>query len=597
MQKTIDPITLEVIHHRIRSIANEMQTTIYRSGRSPINKEMQDNAADIFDAKGQMIAQSSGVVFHIASQISSVQKILEEFPASEMREGDIYLQNDPYNGGSHTNDITLVTPVTYGGEVVALCCSVAHQQDIGARTPGTCADSLSIYEEGIVLPPLKFYEAGVPVKGIHDIIRKNVRLPDMVLGDLNAQVAAGNVGKRSMVELFKEYGKDVVLTVMEQLLDSSETLTRQALTKIPDGDYSFADYCDDDGIDLGRRIKFQVKVTVRASEIHADFSGSSAQVRGPYNCVPSIVPAALIYVIKAITDPSDFIPTNAGCFRSLSYYLPEGSIVNPRHPAPVSARSLTLGRVYDVLIGAMIQAVPERLHAASGKLQRGIYMGGIDPLTGLEYVVPHFTAGGGGARPTMDGVDTLFTENSRMRNIPVEVTETEGPFRILKIGLFEDSGGGGQYRGGLGLEAAFELLRGEAIVTYWSDRCFTRPWGLFGGFPGSPGRGFIIRKSGGKEDLPTKKVFVLKEGDQVHFWSAGGGGYGDPLNRKPELVLQDVLNRKVSIKTAEENYGVVIEEKSMTIDFEKTKALREEKARLRGPITWTYDLGPEFGKI
>ncbi len=590
----IDPITLEVIYHRLTSIADEMELTLLKSSFSTVVKEARDCSTAIFDAKGNTVAQAAAIPLHLGILMISVPQILEAFPTSEMQEGDVYIVNDPYSGGTHLPDITLIVPIIYQGEVVGLSTSMVHHQDMGAMTPGVPTKATSIYQEGLTLPPLKFYEAGKPVKVVHDIIRKNVRTPDIVIGDIRAQIAAGNVGRLRVLDLFGDYGKDVVLATLEELLDHAEVLTRQDLEKIPDGTYTFVDYMDNDGVELDKRIKFQVAVTVRGSDFIVDFTGTNPQVKGPFNCVPSSTWSAITYVIKAITDSS--IPTNAGCFRPVTTILPEGSIVNPRFPGALGARAQAIQRIADAMLGALVKAIPERLTACSAGEGVVIYFGGTDPLTGKAYITNEIARGGLGARPTKDGIDVIATGVVNGLNVPAEAVEMNFPIRVLKAGLHDGSAGAGEYRGGFGLHKVLEILRGSVSVSYRGERKYTKPWGLFGGLPGASEVGFVVRKTGEKEDIPSKQDLVLNEGDQLHFLTPGGGGHGDPLKRRPEFVMRDVIDRKVSSKAAADDYGVVINGKSMTVNFEKTRELRKEKARVSGGVTWTYDRGTEGGR-
>jgi N-methylhydantoinase B len=572
----IDTVTLEVIYHRLESIADEMENALLKSSFSTVVKESRDATAAIFDADGRTAAQACAIPVHLGTLMFSVPEILKVFPVSEMRDGDVYLANDPYSGGTHLNDITMVVPVIYQDEVVALSCNMVHHQDIGAISPGTPTRATSLYQEGLNLPPIKFYDAGEPVKAIHDIIRKNVRIPDIVIGDLRAQVSAANVGKCRMLELFEEYGKEVVLTAMDELLDRAEALTRHELKKIPDGTYTFVDYMDNDGIELDKPIRIQVAVTIQDSDFIVDFTGTSPQVKGPFNCVPSVAYAVTCYAVKAITGGS-YIPNNNGCFRPISLVLPEGSIVNP----------------YPVL-GALVKALPDRLPACSSGVMTSAHFGGTDPLKG-EFVTCALDAGGQGARPNKDGVDAIHTDMCVLMNVPAEYMEKDFPVRILRNSLRNDSAGAGEYRGGLGLDKVFEIVRGEVSTSCRIERHYSQPWGILGGLPGSKGAAFVIRQAGEKEEF-TKRDMTLYQGDQLHILAPGGGGYGDPLKRKPELVLKDVLDRRISLEAAALDYGVVIDKESMALDLAKTSQLREEKARQRGPITWTYDRGPDGGK-
>ncbi|GAG54192.1 unnamed protein product, partial [marine sediment metagenome] len=288
-----------------------MEDTLLKTAYSPIVKDLRDATAAIFDAKGQTIAQAIANPLHLGTLILSVPIVLRDFPIAEAQEGDAYIHNDPFDGGTHLPDITMVEPVIYQGEVVALTTSMVHHSDTGGITPGVSTRATSIYQEGLCLPAVKFYDAGKPVKVVHDIIGKNVRMPEQVLGDLEAQVATGRVGRTRLLEVFDEYGKEIVLAAMEQLLEHSEALTRAELEKIPDGTYSFVDYMDNDGVDLEQRIKIQVAVTIKGSDVIADFSGSSPQTRGPMNCSPATMFSCMTYTLKVITGGAD-IPTNDG---------------------------------------------------------------------------------------------------------------------------------------------------------------------------------------------------------------------------------------------------------------------------------------------
>ncbi|MFC1981369.1 hydantoinase B/oxoprolinase family protein [Chloroflexota bacterium] len=591
MREKVDPITLEVIHHRLESIAEEMLTSLLKASFSTIVKEGRDATSALFDAKGRIIAQSAAIPIHIGTMIFSVPQIITTFPIQDAQDGDVYLANDPYSGGTHLPDITLVTPVIHQGEVLALSASMVHHQDMGGIKPGVPTSATSLYHEGLCLPPIKLYDAGEPVKAVIDIIRKNVRVPDAIIGDLHAQVASGNVGKVRLKELFNEYSREVVIAAIEQLLDSSETLTRDEIEKIPNGTYSFIDYMDNDGIDLDKRIKVQASITIDGSNFTVDFSGTSHQVKGPCNCVPSSTNTCIGYVLRAITGAE--IPTNDGCFRPIKSILPKGSLVNPYYPAACGMRATTMYVICHALMGALVKAVPERLTGRPG-CNTVVYFGGIDPLTGKEYVMSQFLKGGSGARATKDGVDTIASTVSNTASTPFEATEMTAPVRVVESRLIEDSGGAGKYRGGLGKKQVFELLRGDEVsLTFRGEDHFTSPWGILGGLPARRAEAFVIRKTGEKERIQSKQDYILSEGDALDLSTAGGGGYGDPLERDAELVLSDVLDGKVSLKAARNDYGVSINKESMRIDVAKTIKLRNEKAKLRGPITWTHDRGPD----
>ncbi len=590
----IDPVTLEVIRNRLKSIADEMEMTLLKSSYSSIIKEGLDASTAIFDTKGETIAQGNSIPIHLGSLVPATRAILDEFPPAVMKDGDAYILNNPYQGGTHLPDVTIIVPVFHEGEPVAMGCTIAHHQDLGGKTPGSVPpDATEIFQEGLILPPLKLYDAGEPNHTLHQIIRNNVRIPDIVIGDMRAQLAAGHVAKTRVAAVCDEYGRETVIEAMNALLDHAEAVTRKELERVPDGIYAFADYIDNDGIEMDLRRKIQVQITVKGSDITFDFTGSSPQVKGPFNSPPASTISTAYYTVRAVTGSS--IPNNSGCFRPIKVILPESSIVNPSPPAPVNSRTATVKRITDVLLGAMVQAVPDRLSAASSGQLLVMALGGIDPLTKRAYVTSELGAGGMGARPTADGIDAVETDVSNCMNIPAEAIEMDHPIRIIKSKLWNGSGGAGKFRGGLGLEKVFEVARGEATVTYRGERHTLPPWGVFGGHPGNQGMARIHRRSGEIEEVPAKATLRLGEGDQLRAFTAGGAGYGDPLERDSDRVLEDLLDSRVSPESALEDYGVVIDLKTKTVDEDKTSSTRQSRRESRGEVTWTYNLGPELG--
>lgn len=337
----IDPITLEVIRNKLDVIANEMQSALIRSAYSAVIKEALDASSALFDIHGDIIAQATALPIHLGMMIPAVKRMIEVFPPdSDMKENDIMILNDPYEGGTHLPDVTLITPIIYKGRTIALSCTLAHHLDMGGRTPGSVStEATEIYQEGLRIPAMKLYEGGVLNRTLYTLIEKNVRLSDQVLGDFRAQVSAVNTGKRRFLELVEEYTPDLILMAIEELLRYSEKMMRKSIEAIPNGVYSFVDHLDNDGIDLDRRVKIQVKLTIKDSDIMVDFTGSDGQVKGPFNCVESPTAAAIYYAVRTIADPN--IPNNSGCYKPISYFLPPKSIVNCEFPAPVGARAAT----------------------------------------------------------------------------------------------------------------------------------------------------------------------------------------------------------------------------------------------------------------
>jgi N-methylhydantoinase B len=577
----VDPITLEVIRNRLDVIAEEMEIVLLKAAHSAIVKEALDATAAVFDARGRTMAQAAAIPAHLGMLVASVRRIVEDFAREAPVPGDVYIVNDPYDGGTHLPDVTILVPVFHEGQVVALSATMAHHQDIGGKSPGsTPPDAGEIFAEGLRIPLLKLYQAGRPNETFFALMRANVRLPDMFEGDLGAQLAACNTGARLLRDMVAELGVATVDAAIDQLLDYAERLTRIEIEKIPDGEYRFTDYLDDDGMG-SPPIAISATVTIRGSDFHVDFTGSHPQVRGGLNCVPSSTMCAVYYVVRAITDAS--IPNNEGCYRPITAYLPPGTIVNALPPAPVGARTVTFKRIADTLLGALAPAVPEKVIAASSGQANIMYVGGVDPASGESYVgyiaVPW--AGGMGARPDQDGLDVVETDLTNSLNYPTEAAEGDLPMRLRWVRLWADSGGAGRYRGGLGYEAEVEWLRGEGTLSVRRDRHRTGPWGLFGGQAAPPCRTLLIHPDGSEEEIPSKKVLTIRAGDVLRIWTSGGGGYGDPLTRPAEVVHDDVLDGRVSREGAARDYGVVVLGDG-ALDATETEMLRASIGVVRG---------------
>ena len=590
-----DPITLEVIRNRLDVIADEMEVTLCKSAFSPVIKEALDASAALFDRNGKTLAQAAAIPAQLGMIITAVNRVVEVFPPDTMRPGDLYILNDPYDGGTHLPDITIVEPVFVDDYVVALSASLAHHQDVGGKTPGsTPPDATEIFAEGLIIPPLKLSDQGKLDETLLEVMRRNTRTPESMMGDVDAQLACNRVGARGIVKLCAEYGLDNLLQAMDELMDYAERLTRAQIESIPDGVYRFADYLDHDGIVYDELVKIAATVTVAGSEIAIDFTGSSPQVHGSINSVPSSTRAAVYYVIRSITDPT--IPNNDGCFRPVKIIFPTSSVVNPSRPSAVSVRTVTIKRVVDTLLGCFVQAMPGRIHAASCGNLAVVNIGGRDPLNDRPYVSAGApTAGGMGARPTKDGIDVIDTDVTNLMNRPTESVEMHTPLRVHEIRLWTDSGGPGRYRGGLGYHARIELLRGDATLVVRRDRHDLAPWGLYGGLPASV-CGVTLHQNGATRALPSKIVLPFHTGDQVEIDTTGGAGYGDPLLRPAAAVRDDVIDRRVSPAGAREQYGVEFSGEGIDIivDERATEQRRARLAATRGPINWVFDRGVEY---
>ncbi|MFC5750143.1 hydantoinase B/oxoprolinase family protein [Actinomadura rugatobispora] len=573
----MDPVTQEVVRYRLSAIADEMETALLRAAYSAIVKEGLDASAAVFDRSGDNVAQAAAIPIHLGCMIPSVRSVLERWPAETMRPGDVFILNDPYAGGTHLPDIAVLRPLFHGADMVGIAATMSHHQEIGGMVPGSLPpNATELYQEGLRLPPMKLFDAGEPVTPIFDMIRANVRTPDVVLGDLRAQLAACHLAEDRMRELVDEVGLTVLEEVMAALLDRSERLTRARVAEIPDGAYTFTDFMDDDGVDIGRPVEIRATVTVAGSDLHVDFTGTAPQAKGPYNCVPASSIAAVYYVLRAVTGPD--IPNNSGCYRGVKITLPPGSLVNPHEPAPVNSRTATVLRLCDALFGCFAQAVPDRMPAAQSGQLLVMNFGGTDPATGRTYVTSEIGMGGMAARPGLDGVDAVEASASNCMNVPAEAIEMESPVRVLSWRIWADSGGAGRWRGGCGTEKVFTLTAGSASANYRGERHTTHAWGLRGGLGAPFSHGDVERADGTAESLPSKTMVHLREGDRLRVRLSGGGGYGDPHTRPAEDVARDVRDRRVTRDAARDLYGVVVTGDG-DVDAAATERARSSAAR------------------
>lgn len=541
-QISLDPVLVEVVRNKLEGIANEMQSTLFKSSFSPIVKEGLDASASLFTLSGETLAQAIALPFHLATLIPMVRKVLEEFPLDTMEDGDIFIMNDPYLGGTHLPDIALIMPIFEGEVPIAFSAAMTHHQDVGGMTPGSVpTNATEIFQEGIRIPPLKYYSRGEVNSTLIKILRLNVRLPDSFEGDLNAQVAACQIGRRRLVSLAEKYGAKEIKYIFSELLDRSEIMTRDAIKGLPNGIFSHVDYLDNDGVDLDMPIKINVNVKIDDDEIYLDFTGTNKQVKGPFNLMPSGAYAAAYFSVHAMIDAN--VPVNGGCFRPISLKLPERSIVNPEEPAAVNARTSTMKRVAGCITSALGKADPPRAVAdAAGELLLLAFGG--EREDGSRYVVGELVASGSGASEGMDGVDVIETDGTNCMNLPIEALELDVPIRINKTELRKGSGGAGKFRGGLGIVREYEVLKGEVIFTHRGERHAYAAQGISSGGAGALAQSVIYRLDGTTEVINSKIIQKLQPGDRVVVETAGGGGYGDIKERSQQSVIADQVNRK-----------------------------------------------------
>tara|TARA_B100000029_G_scaffold308275_1_gene300969 strand:+ start:6356 stop:8032 length:1677 start_codon:yes stop_codon:yes gene_type:complete len=551
---TTDPITLEVVRNKVDGIANEMQSTLLRSSFSTVVKEGLDASASLFTPNGETLAQAIAIPIHLATLIPIVETIARTFSLDAMKPGDLYIMNDPYLGGTHLPDIAIVMPVFFDERPIAFSAAMTHHQDVGGMSPGSVPpNATEIYQEGIRIPPLKLREGDEFNHTLVEMLKLNVRVPQVFMGDIGAQISACTVGARRVAELAGRYGYGQTLRIFNELLDRSEQLTRKALEAIPDGTYSYVDYLDNDGVNLDESVRIEVAVTVSGSELHCDFEGTDPQTRGPFNAVKSGSQAAAYYAVRAVTDSS--IPTNGGCFRPVSLHLPEGTLVNPVEPAPVNSRTATLKRIAGSIVGALKGALPDQIPADSAGELLVLSLGGKN-LSGKPYVVGEFNAGGSGGGPRKDGVDVIETDGSNCMNMPVEALELEAPARVHRMSLRTDSGGVGEFRGGLGCVREIEFLTDNIALTHRGERHRHAARGSQGGGDGAKAFSKIVRRDGTEEVVNSKLFTMVHSGERLIVETAGGGGYGDPNGRDRQSVQDDLRNRKVSEQSAMNDYGL-----------------------------------------
>ena len=581
----MNPITLEVLRGQLDSAAEEMQVTLLKSSYSTIISESLDATSALFNSDGRTIAQAVSIPIHLGVLAELGRRIAAAFPPGTAEQGDVYAVNDPYSGGTHLPDIAVAAPVFFDGEVAGYVITMTHHQDIGGSVPGSTA--IKVYDhfsEGLRIPLIRIVKAGIPDDDVIALMMANSRTPANIRGDLNAQLAACRTGVERFAAIIERWGVADVREGSDELLNYAERLTRMEIEKIPDGDYFFKDFMDDDGSGPGvDPIPFCVKMTVDGSNIHFDFTGTGAQVETAINNVPYSAISSVFYAIRTLT--GDAAPNNDGCYRPVTVHLPEGSIVNPKFPAPINARAVCLRRVIDTVLGVMAEAIPERMTAAHCGQSSLIHIGTTDPETERRIVatVGGPWMGGMGARADKDGIDVTDHDASNVFHMPVETSEAELPILFHHVGLWEDSGGAGKWRGGLGYKEEFEWLRGDAITTVRRDRHKFAPWGLQGGHSGPFCRTRIKRAGAAEEELPSKGVYQLQPGDRIKIWTTGSGGHGTPLQRDPALVLDDVLDGRVSAEEARQKYGVVVS--GPTVDTEQSAACRAEMATTNSPVS------------
>ncbi|KZL89000.1 hydantoinase B/oxoprolinase family protein [Clostridium magnum] len=581
MNKQVDAVIVEIVGNLLLSIAEETGLAIIRSAYSTNIKERRDISTAVFDPEGNMVAQAEHVPMHLGSLLGIVKEVYKNFNREDIKGGDMFIGNDPYNGGgTHLPDITVVSPIFENGKLIGWVANLAHHSDVGGKVPGsTSGDAVSIFQEGTKIPLVRICKDGEICTDIVKIIMANSRIPNERYGDLQAQIAANRVGIRRMLETYKRYG-DVLIESMYQLQDYAERKLKAGISRLPDGIYTFNDYMDDAGVAFPDPLKISVTITKSGDNMTLDFNGTDKQVEGPINVTYNGLLATVFYSLKALIDPS--IPSNAGIYRAFNVVCEQGLLINAENPAPVGERIDTCQRIADVIFGALAPAVPERAIACCNSSVTSAIFSGTDPKDKNRFFVYlEVVAGGSGASKNSDGLSGVQVHMTNTSNLPVEALEMEFPLvQVRKYALRKDSGGAGRNRGGLGIVREFEIMYDGISYTGLGDRQKFPPWGLEDGLSGAGGAYYLYKEGCSEERLPSKCTDIpLKKGNIVSVYTPGSGGYGDPMTRDPYNVLIDVIEDKVSVDMAKKLYGVSVEMKNGTyvLNEDETRSLREER--------------------
>jgi N-methylhydantoinase B len=541
--KTVDPIRAEVVARFLLATAEEMGATLTRTAFSPNIKERADCSTAVFDAQGEVIALAQRVPIHLGSMVGAVDEILGRYGRDGIAPGDMFVANDPYNGGgTHLPDITIIAPVFSGRRIAAFVANIAHHADVGGMVPGSeAAVCKSIYQEGMRIPPVRIMRGGKVNRDVFDMILLNSRTPDERIGDLNAQFAANTVGARGVLQLFERYGAKEADAAIGGYLDFTERRFRAAIARLPRGRYTAEDFLDGDA--EGEVCPIRLALTVGKGHLDFDFSGSGRQLESARNIPYRALLATVYTVAKSLLDPE--VPANAGYYRTLRVTAPPGSVVGPVPPAAIGCRSISASVLGDVIAGALSQALPEKTLAGCGPHHLYV-LSGTDPRTGAYFVNYETLAGGMGARANRDGVDGVRVHASGSSNLPVEALEHAYPFRVERYALWDGSGGAGRYRGGAGCVRDYRVLADDIVVSLSSERQHVAAPGAAGGEAGATGAFVLNPGTAGAQTLPAAAADVrLPRGALFRISTPGAGGYGPAAEREEEAKARDVREGRI----------------------------------------------------
>jgi len=553
---TLDSITLEILFNALRSVTDETYIALMRSAYSTNIKERRDHSTAICDVRGGLIVQAeNSLPIHLASMIGLMKCLLLKYPLNEIEDGDLFIANDPHvAGGTHLPDVNMAMPVFSEGEIIAFVCNIAHHADIGGMAPGSMAGGMSeIYQEGLRIPVLKLFRKGELQQDLLDLILLNVRLPEERRGDYYAQIASCRLGARRLAEITDAYGNDVVRVAFKDIVVRTERRMRAAIETIPDGEYIFEDVMDDDGLGA---IDIPIKLRIEKSgdQIHFDFTGTSPQVLGNINLTDNATQASVCYSLKALVDPD--IPNNQGVLDVCKITTEKGTLLDCVAPATVAARANTCQRVADIIIGALADALPDAAVGASNGANVTAVFSGVDPNTGVGYLYLETLGGGFGGRNDRDGTDGVQVHITNTSNLPVEAIEMEYPLLVESYGFVKDSGGAGEFRGGMGLRRVISTVGHTCDFNGAGERFRNQPWGIFGGAPGASGHFQHVAVEGAAVQLEIKPAGIrVGPGEKIVVETPGAGGYGKPSKRDPQHVEEDRRSEKFSAAYLAEYYG------------------------------------------
>ena len=562
MPQKSDPATFEIVKNSLYKIAEEMRVVLAKTAYSPLLKSAGDYSCGVFDVRGEMVAQGPDLPIHLGSMPDAVRAVVAVF-ASDVHDGDVFVHNDPYFGGSHLPDVNVIRPAFHEGDLLGYTCLRAHWPDIGSATPGSYGAVTQIFGEGLRIPPLRLISGGVLNVDLEKLIFANVRTPDERKGDLGAQLAATLRATERLQALARRYGSAALIGYMTQVKDYSERLMRAALMDLPDGEGSFEDFCDGDGIAddaSGADARFRIKLSVQktADRLIVDFAGTDPQVKGPMNAPLSVTASGVYCGLKTAVDPNNLIPPNSGCWRTIEIRAPKGSVVNAEFPAPVVYANHEMShRVADMVMGALVNFLPEQVMACSQGTSAILTLGGVDPRNGRHYVSYETIKGGFGARPNKDGINCIASGISNTMNTPVEVLEMAFPVRVVCYAVNPDSGGAGRYRGGCGAKRVWRMLEGaDATGALCMERMTSPPFGLRGGSAGAAAVVTLTTPDGITRSLPSKGAFAAPAGSTIDMLTPGSGGFGSATKRNSSAIGLDLLDGYVSASAATRDYGV-----------------------------------------